>query len=202
MRAATHTETDHAGHRTAPFVLGLPFVTLGAVALGLQLTGSISASSAGSPLTIIVGASGIALFLTTFASLKLDALPLSALSSSGRSLPTVVLGSLAFFFISYAVLILSLVQGWFTLAPTDIHHAVAAFEISWIVTFVFWILASRRLPLLITVLNVTFEAVKALLLISTLSPTTTSNEKIAGYVSFLPSPQSPAADPSTRSAHE
>jgi succinate-acetate transporter protein len=167
-----------------PFVLGLPLVSVGAVALGLQLVGYVNVSSNGSPLAIVLAASGLGLLVSTIAATRLGTTPASSPWRDGRSLPTVVLGILAVFFLSYGVLILGLVHGWFGIAPANVQHTVASFEISWLVAFAFVGLASVRLPLLFTVLFVAFEAVLALLLIGTLSPSTTA-DNIAGVLALI-----------------
>jgi uncharacterized protein len=167
-----------------PLVLGLPLVSVGAVALGLQLVGYVTVSSNGSPLAVVLAASGIGLLLSTIAATRLGTTPASSPWREGRSLPTIVLGILALFFLSYGVLILGLVHGWFGIAPADVQHTVSSFQISWIVAFAFVGLASFRLPLLFTVLFATFEAVLVLLLIGTLSPSTTA-DNIAGVLTLV-----------------
>ena len=42
-----------------PLVLGLPLIAVGAFALGLQLVGFVNVSSDGSPLAVLIGASGL-----------------------------------------------------------------------------------------------------------------------------------------------
>lgn len=167
-----------------PLVLGLPLVALGAVALGLQLTGYVNVSSNGSPLALVLAASGLGLFLATVAATRLSASPASSPWQAGRSLPTVVLGALALFFLSYGLLILGLLHNWFGIQPVNIQHTVASFQISWIVAFAFLALASTRLPVLFTVLFLAFEVALVLLLISTIN-SSIGPSKAAGWVALV-----------------
>jgi hypothetical protein len=78
-----------------PLVLGLPLIAVGAFALGLQLVGFVNVSSNGSPLAMLIGASGLGLLLSTAWAASLRFTPLSSPWAAGTSLPTTVLGSLA-----------------------------------------------------------------------------------------------------------
>jgi succinate-acetate transporter protein len=192
MATATHTEThDHPGIDVAPpprresagdpLVLGLPLIAVGAFALGLQLVGYVSVTSNGTPLAILVAASGLGLLLSTAWAATLHSIPASSPWATGSSLPTAVLGILAAFFLSYATLVLGLTHSWFGVAPSDIQHTVALFQISWLAAFVVLSLASVRLPAAFTILFVSFAAALVLLLINTLGPSVTAG-KIAGVV--------------------
>lgn len=168
-----------------PLVLGLPLISVGAVALGLQLVGYVHVSSNGSPLALILAASGLGLLIATIAGTRLESTPASSPWSNGRALPTAVLGVLATFFLSYGVFILGLVHSWFGILPADVQHTVASFQISWLVVFVFFAVASTRLPLLFTVLFLAFDAVLVLLLVGTLHPSTTVPSRIAGVLTLV-----------------
>ncbi|MBJ8347170.1 GPR1/FUN34/YaaH family transporter [Antrihabitans sp. YC2-6] len=167
-----------------PLVLGLPLIALGAVALGLQLIGYVDASSVGSPLAILIAASGLGLLIATIWSTRLESTPVSSPWSSGRSLPTIVLGALAAFFLSYGALVLGLVHSWYGIQPADIAHSQALFQISWLVAFVILAVASVRLPAAFTVLFGAFSVVLILLLISTLNPSDAAG-KIGGVVVLI-----------------
>jgi GPR1/FUN34/yaaH family len=86
-----------------PLVLGLPLIAVGAFALGLQLVGFVNVSSNGR-LAVLIGASGLGLLLSTGWAASLRTTPLSSAWAAGSSLSTTVLGSLAAFFLSYAIL--------------------------------------------------------------------------------------------------
>jgi succinate-acetate transporter protein len=179
------TNSAELGNPTVdPFVLGLPLIALGTVALGLQMVGYVNVISDGSPLAIVVAASGLGLLISTIAAIRLDLTPASSVWRNGRSLPTLVLGVVAMFFLSYGALILGLVHGWFGILPANVRHTVSSFEISWLVAFAFIGVASFRLPVLFTVLFAAFDVVLALLLIGTLKPSTTA-DNIAGVLLLI-----------------
>jgi succinate-acetate transporter protein len=167
-----------------PLVLGLPLIAVGALALGLQLVGFVNVSSSGSPLAVLIGASGLGLLLTTAWAASLRTAPVSSPWARGTSLPTAVLGSLAAFFISYATLVLGLEHGWLAVKPSEIQHTVALFQISWLAGLLLLALASVRLPAAFTALFVSFAAALALLLINTLGPSAVAG-KLAGIVALL-----------------
>ena len=104
--------------------------------------------------------------------------------NGGTSLPATVLGTLATFFISYATLVLGLAHGWLTVRPSEAQHTVALFQISWLVVFILLGLASVRLPAVFTALFASFAGALALLLVSTLGPSTLAG-KLAGIVALL-----------------
>jgi succinate-acetate transporter protein len=195
MAVTTHVEAfDAAASSTPdqarlaanpdPLVLGLPLIAVGAVALGLQLVGFVDDSSSGSPLAILIGASGLGLLLSAAWAASLRSRPASSPWATGTSLPTTVLGTLAAFFVSYATLVLGLEHAWLGVRPVDVQHTVALFQISWLVGFLLLAIASVRLPAAFTALFVSFSAALALLLIGTLAPSATAG-KIAGVVALL-----------------
>jgi uncharacterized protein len=167
-----------------PLVLGLPLIAVGAFALGLQLVGFVNVNSSGSPLAVLIGASGFGLVLTTLWSASLRVAPVSSPWAGGTSLPTTVLGALAAFFLSYATLVLGLVHGWLGVKPADVQHTVELFQISWLAVFLLVAVASVRLPVAFTVLFVSFAVALVLLLIDTLGPSATAG-KIAGILTLV-----------------
>jgi hypothetical protein len=78
-----------------PLVLGLPLIAVGAFALGLQLVGFVNVNSSGSPLAVLIGASGFGPLLSTLWSASLPVAPVSSPWAGGTSLPTTVLGAIA-----------------------------------------------------------------------------------------------------------
>lgn len=167
-----------------PFVLGLPLVVVGAIALGLQLVGYVDTTSVGSPLALIIGASGFGLLATTFWATRLEHVPAASLWDAGTSLPATILGVLSAFFLSYALLVLGLVHGWFGVAPTEVQHTQALFQISWLAVFVLLGVASLRLPAVFVVLFAAFSLVLALLLVATLG-TSEGAGRAAGLVTLV-----------------
>ena len=167
-----------------PLVLGLPLIAVGAIALGLQLVGFVDVSSSGSPLAVLIGASGLGLLLSAAWAVSLRSRPASTPWATGTSLPTTVLGTLAAFFVSYATLVLGLQHAWFGVRPGEIQHTVALFQISWLAGFVLLAIASVRLPAAFAALIVSFSAALALLLIGTLAPAATPG-KIADILALV-----------------
>jgi hypothetical protein len=70
-----------------PLVLGLPLIAVGAFALGLQLVGFVSVSSDGSPLAVLIAASGLGLLLSTAWAASLRATPISSTPATCSSRP-------------------------------------------------------------------------------------------------------------------
>ncbi len=167
-----------------PLVLGLPPIAVGAFALGLQLVGFVNVGSNGSPLAVLIGASGLGLLLSAWWATSPSLTPVSSPWTGGTSLPATVLAGLAAFFLSYATLVLGLVHGWFAVKPGDIQHPVALFRISWLSVFLLLALASVRLPVAFTVFFGSFAVTLGLLLIDTLGPSSTA-DKIAGILTLL-----------------
>jgi len=184
LTAATARASANPGLGGDPLVLGLPLIAVGAFALGLQLVGYVNVSSNGSPIALLIGASGLGLLIATAWSGRISYQPASSPWASGQSLPTTVLGVLASFFVSYSVVVLGLVHGWLGVQPAEVQHTVALFQISWLAVFVFLAIASVRLPAAFTALFAFFIAALALLLISTLGPSVTAG-KAAGVVVLL-----------------
>jgi len=177
---ATRRPTDSAD----PFVLGLPLIVVGAVALGLQLTGYVHTSSVGSPLALVIAASGLGLLFAAAWASRITVTPAASLWDAGRSLPVTILGVLAAFFLSYAALVLGLLHSWYGIAPADVQHTQALFQISWLVAFVLLAVATIRLPVLFTVLFVAFSLVLVFLLIATLDPSQTAG-KVGGWIALV-----------------
>ena len=176
--------TARAASAGDPLTLGLPLIVIGAIALGLQLVGYVNTTSVGSPLALIIAASGLGLLTATIWATRIEQSPASSPWRTGSSLPTTILGVLAAFFLSYAALVLGLLHSWYGIQPTDVQHTQALFQISWLVTFLFLAIASLRLPAAFTVLFVAFSLVLVFLLISTLDPSQTAG-KIGGVIALV-----------------
>ncbi len=135
--------TDAASTTTAPtgdpLAVGLPGFVVGSVALGLQLTGFVSAAAAAAPLAIILGASAVCTLIATIWAARL-----------GQNAVAAVFGVFAGFWASYAGLVLGLTHGWLPVPLEDIQHTQALFLISWLVVVGVLTLGSLRLPLSFT----------------------------------------------------
>jgi len=145
-----------------PAMIGLPAFIVGAIALGLTLTGFVSAESAGAPVAIILAATGVGQLMAAIWAARL-----------GQSAEASVFAIFAGFWISYGALVLGLGHDWFGVVKADIVHTEGIFLISWLGTVVMLTLATLRLPLVFTLLFGLVDVSLALSLIGTLNESTT-----------------------------
>jgi len=153
-------------------MLGLPTFIVGAVALGLTLTGYVSAASQGAAIPIILLATGIGLIAATGWAARL-----------AQSAVVAVFGIFAGFWLSYAFLLLGLGHNWYGVAPADVTHAVALFLISWMVIIGALGLATLALPWTYTLLFAFVELALALVLAGALRASSTLTH-LGGYSVF------------------
>src|ERR1044071_4825316 len=118
-----------------PMAVGLPSFIVGSVALGLVLVGMVPASAAGASLPIILAATAAGLFIATFWA-----------AAVGQSAVACVFGIFAGFWMSYAVLVLGLVHGWFAITAPAATSTQELFLTAWLVIIVMLTLATLRLP--------------------------------------------------------
>jgi succinate-acetate transporter protein len=88
--------------------------------------------------------------------------------SIGQGAVGSIFGVFATFWLSYAYLVLSLVNDWLKIPAADAGAAQAAFLIAWLVVFAVLTLATLRLPLAFTALFTLVTIVVALVLVATL----------------------------------
>jgi uncharacterized protein len=155
-----------------PAALGLPCFVVGSVSLGLALVGVVPASAIGAALPIILTATSIGLFLATIWSALL-----------GQSAVASVFGIFAGFWLSYAVLVISLTHNWFGIAPASVQAAQELFLVAWLVVMIMLTLATLRLPLAFTAV---FALVDVALLLVFLGVNQASADllKAGGYVAL------------------
>ena len=147
--SASATESEIAGAPAPvlaplagdPAMLGLPTFIVGSVALGLVLVGVVPASAVGASLPIILAATSAGLFIATIWS-----------AAIGQSAVASIFGIFAGFWLSYAVLVLGLIRGWFGITVLAAAATQELFLISWLVIVVVLTLATLRLPLAFTVI--------------------------------------------------
>lgn len=153
-----------------PAALGLPCFIAGSVSLGLALVGVVPATAIGAALPIILTATSIGLFLATIWS-----------ASLGQTAVASVFGIFAGFWLSYAVLVISLTHNWFGVAASSAQAAQELFLVAWLVVMVMLTLATLRLPVAFTAV---FFLVDVALLLVFLGVNETSSAlfKAAGYV--------------------
>ena len=153
-----------------PGMLGLPIFIVGSVALGLVLVGAVPATAVGASLPIILSATSIGLLIATIWS-----------AAIGQSAVASIFGIFAGFWLSYAVLVLGLIHGWFGITVLAAAATQELFLISWLVIIVVLTLATLRLPLAFTLIFVLVDVALLLVLLAT-EEASTGLSKTAGYV--------------------
>ncbi|MEA2144041.1 MAG: uncharacterized protein QOI64_2471 [Solirubrobacteraceae bacterium] len=155
-----------------PAVLGLPMFVAGSIALALALVGYVPPAAAGSAVPIILAATGLGLLVSAVWAAAL-----------GQTLVACIFGLFAGFWWSYAVLVLGLNHDWFAIAPADVTHSVALFQISWAVVMGALTVATLRLPVAFTAVVALVVVALVLLVFGTVNADETLT-KAAGYVTF------------------
>lgn len=176
--SASATESEIAGTPAPvlaplagdPAMLGLPTFIVGSVALGLVLVGVVPASAVGASLPIILAATSAGLFIATIWS-----------AAIGQSAVASIFGIFAGFWLSYAVLVLGLIRGWFGITVLAAASTQELFLISWLVIIVVLTLATLRLPLAFTVIFGLVDLALLLVLLGT-EEASTGLLKTGGYV--------------------
>lgn len=153
-----------------PGMLGLPSFIVGAVAMGLVDIGVLPNAPSTAALPILLGAASIGLFLATVWS-----------AITGQSAAAGIYGIFGGFYLSYAVLGLGIIHGWFGLGPVSVVDTEKVFLISWLIIVTMLILGTLRLPVVFTAL---FTLVDVALLLSLLglAQSSASLQKAAGWV--------------------
>lgn len=156
-----------------PMAVGLPSFIVGSVALGLVLVGMVPATAVGASLPIILAATAAGLFIATVWSAVV-----------GQSAVACVFGIFAGFWLSYAVLVLGLVHGWFGITLLAVKSTQELFLTAWLVIIVMLTLATLRLPVAYTALFGLIDLALLLVLIGTANGSS-GTLKVAGYVVLL-----------------
>ncbi|GAA3537371.1 hypothetical protein GCM10022222_21310 [Amycolatopsis ultiminotia] len=175
MTTAVATEATEAPVRTTPegdpALIGVPTFIVGAIALGLVLTGYVPADAVGASIAIILPATGLGQLIAAIWA-----------ASLGQNAVASVFGIFAGFWISYAVLVLGLTHNWFGVGDAAISTQ-GLFLIAWLVTIVLLTLTTLRLPAAFTVLFVLIDIALALVLYGTVGGSTGATTA-GGYVTF------------------
>ncbi len=153
-----------------PALLGLPSFIVGSVALGLVQIGVVPAGMTGAALPIVLGATGIGMFLATIWS-----------AAIGQSAVAGVYGIFGGFYLSLGVLVLGLTHNWFGITPAAIVSTQKLFFITWLAVVVLLTLASYRMPVAYTLLFTLVDVALLLVLLSIIQDST-NLMKAAGYV--------------------
>jgi succinate-acetate transporter protein len=160
------TPADPPGN---PMVIGLAGFVVGSVALGLQLSGYVSAGAGAAILPIIFGSSSAASVIATLWAARL-----------GQNAVAAVFGVFTGFWTSYTLLVMGLTKGWLAIPPADIAHTQALFVISWLVVVVALTIGSVRLPSSFTLVFALVDITFVLQLVGVLNANTTAL-KYSGY---------------------
>src|SRR5205085_2350738 len=125
-----------------PSAIGTPAFIVGAIALGLTLTGLVPASTTGSAVPIIVTATAMGQTIAAVWAARL-----------GQDAIATVFGVFGGFWLSFAALALGLAHGWYGVtSPAGVLATEKVFQISWLTVFVLLTLFTFRLPLVFTAL--------------------------------------------------
>jgi succinate-acetate transporter protein len=153
-----------------PAVLGLPSFIVGSVALGLALVGVVPATAVGASLPIILAATSIGLLVAAIWA-----------AAIGQSAVACVFGIFSGFWLSYVILVIGLLHGWFGILPRDAVATQKLYLITWLVVIVMLTLATLRLPSAFTAVFVLIDVALLLLLLGTVNASS-GLLKTAGYV--------------------
>jgi succinate-acetate transporter protein len=156
-----------------PALVGVPMFVVGTAALGLAQAGYVPAAAIGAPLAILLTATGLGLLIATIWGAAL-----------GQSAVASVFVIFATFFISYGVLVLGLVHGWWGVAAADAGAVVKLFIIAWLVTVVLLTISTLRLPSIFTFLFALVDLALVLLLVGAVRQSAGPG-KAAGFVILL-----------------
>jgi len=144
-----------------PALLGLPCFLVGGIGLTLYLFGYLPAAAVGTlvPMTMLV--SGLGLLVAGWWAIRI-----------GQGAVGAIFTVFATFWLSYAYLVLSLVNDWLKIPAENAAAAQATFLIAWLAVFAVLTLATLRLPLAFTALFALVTITVALVLVATLNGST------------------------------
>jgi succinate-acetate transporter protein len=161
--------------RGDPQLVAAPVFVIGSIALAFQLVQYVSTAALGTPLAILLGTTGLFLLVSTIWA-----------AAAGQSFVACFAGTFGGFWLSYSLLVLALIHGWFAIPAEDVQRTVAIFAIAFASFFFFLTLASLRLPAIYPAIF--GLVVVALCLVATaylMTPIDTDILKVAGYVVFV-----------------
>jgi succinate-acetate transporter protein len=150
-------------------MVGLPSFVVGAVTIGMVSIGVVPATAVGASMPIVLAAA-VGMFLATIWAARI-----------GESAAAGISGIVGGFLLSYALLVLGLVHGWFGIAPTAVADTQKVFLIGWIVVVSMLLLATLRMP---TAFGLLFALVDTALILNLLGIIQTSENltKASGWV--------------------
>jgi uncharacterized protein len=154
----TPVEAAPAAPTGNPALLGLPAFLVGGIGLTLYLFGYLPAAAVGTlvPMTLVV--SGLGLLVAGWWAIRI-----------GQGAVGAIFTVFATFWLSYAYLVLSLVNDWLKIPADSAATAQATFLIAWLAVLAVLTLATLRLPLAFTALFTLVTVTVALVLVATLT---------------------------------
>lgn len=155
-----------------PAVIGVPSFLVGSIALGLTLTGYVSAKAVGAPIAIIFAATGLGQVIAAVWSARL-----------GQNAVASVFGIFSGFWLSYAALVLGLTHNWYGVPTGDVVHTQGLFLLSWFIIIVMLTLGTLRLPSAFSLLFLLVDLALILVYLGTVNAST-SLTKAGGYIVF------------------
>jgi uncharacterized protein len=158
LEATTPVEAAPAAPTGNPALLGLPAFLVGGIGLTLYLFGYLPAAAVGTLVPMTLTVSGLGLAIAGWWAIRI-----------GQGAVGAIFTVFATFWVSYAYLVLSLVNDWLKIPADSAGTAQAAFLIAWLVVFAVLTLATLRLPLAFTALFTLVTITVALVLVATLT---------------------------------
>lgn len=157
-----------------PQLVAIPIFVVGSIALGFQLVEFVSTGALGSPLPIILMATGLFLVLSTLWA-----------AVAGQSFVASVAGLFGGFWLSYGTLVLGLQHDWFGVPAGDVADTVVMFAISWAAIFFLLMIASTRLPVIYTaIIGLVVVALVLVAVAYRQTPVSETTLNVAGVVVF------------------
>ena len=158
-----------------PQLVAAPVFTIGSIALAFQLVEYVSRAALGAPLAIIFMCTGLFLLVSTVWA-----------AAVGQSFVAAFAGTFGGFWLSYGILVLALLRGWFNIPPADVQRTVAVFAIAFASFFFFLTLASLRLPIIYTLIfGLVVAALCFVAAAYLMTPVSNDLLKVAGYITFV-----------------
>lgn len=155
-----------------PALIGVPTFLVGAIALGLVLTGFVPATAGAASIPIIMTATGFGQGVAALWAARL-----------GQNAVAGIFGIFTGFWTSYAALVLGLTHGWFGILPADAVRTQELFLGSWLVVIVLLTISTLRLPGAFTLLFALIDLALLLVLLGTAEGSTTLL-KAGGFTVF------------------
>jgi uncharacterized protein len=149
-------------------MVGFPSFLVGAVTVAMVLIGVVPATAVGASMPIVIAAAG---------GMFLAAIWAARIGESASAGISCVVGS---FLLSYALLVLGLIHGWYGIALTAVASTQKVFLIGWIVIVSLLVVMGLRMP---TVFLVLFALVDVALVLNLLGiiQDSANMDKAAGW---------------------